>query len=84
MVFSCKWYTTPVYLRTDDNQTIDPIHIPNAFNKYFTELGEKLPSEIPPSNMIPENYFADFKCPTNTLSCFKDLSDIDVLRLLRI
>jgi hypothetical protein len=26
-------------LRTDDNETIDLSQIPNAFNKYFIELG---------------------------------------------
>ena len=52
-------------LRIDDNELIDLTQIPNAFNKYFIELGDELCNGIPPSVTIPEDCFADFECPAN-------------------
>ena len=69
-------------LTTDNNEPIDPIQIPNAFNKYFIELGDELCNDIPPSVTIPEDYFLDFECPTNTLSYFKEISETEILKLL--
>ena len=41
-------------LGTDDNEPIDLTQIPNAFNKYFIELGDELCNDIPPSVSKPE------------------------------
>ena len=54
--------------------------VPNQFNKYFTELVGKLSNDIPPSTSTPDGYFASFECPRNTLSYFKEVSEIDVFR----
>ena len=54
-------------LRTDDDEPIDLTQIPNAFKKYFIELGVEICNDIPPSVTIPEDYFVDFQCPSNTL-----------------
>lgn len=70
-------------LRTEDNETIDPSQIPNKFNKYFIELGDKLSNDIPSSATTPEDYLTDFTRPANILSHFKDILEIEILRLLQ-
>ena len=69
-------------LGTDDNEPMDLTQIPNAFNKYFIELGDELCNDIPPSVTIPEDYFVDFECPANTWLYFKEISETEILRLL--
>ena len=69
-------------LRTDDNEMINSSQIPNEFNRYFIELGDKLCTNISPPTTTSEDYFADFNCPANTLSYFKEISETEVLRLL--
>ena len=45
-------------LTTDNNEPIDPTQIPNAFNKYFIELGDELCNDIPPiTNQFVQVYF---------------------------
>ena len=70
-------------LRTDDNEPLDLTQIPNAFNKYFIELGDELCNDTLPSSVtITEDYFVDFECPANTLLYFKEISETQILRLL--
>lgn len=38
-----------------NTKTINPTDIPNQFNKYFTELGGKFSSDIPPATSTPIN-----------------------------
>ena len=52
------------------------------FIKYFTELGDELCNDIPPSVTIPEDYFMDFECPSNTLLYLKQISETETLILL--
>ena len=63
-----------------NKEVIDPTNVPNQFNKYFTELGGKLSNDIPPSTSTPDRCFASFECPRNTLSYFKEVSEIEVFR----
>ena len=35
---------------------IDPITITNTFNKHFVEMGDRLATNIPQSNVAPESY----------------------------
>ena len=69
-------------LKTDDNESIDLSQIPNAFNKYFTELQDELCNDIHPSITIPEDYFADFECHANKILYFKEISETEIVRLL--
>ena len=69
-------------MRTDDNEQIDLTQIPNAFNKYFVELGDELCNDIPPPVTIPEDYFVVFECPANTFLYLKKISETEILRLL--
>ena len=68
-------------LRTHDNEPLDLTQIPNAFNKYFIELGDELCNDIPPSVTITD-YFVNVECPANTLLYFKEISETQILRLL--
>ena len=78
---SKKQSKTPLII--DSNKVaINSTDVPNQFNKCFTELGGKLSNDIPPSISTPHRYFANFECPRNTLSYFKEVSEIEVFRLL--
>ena len=64
-------------LTNANNETINPMDVSNQFNKYFSKLG-KLFNNILPTTSTPDRHFADFECPTNTLSYFKEVSAIEV------
>lgn len=66
-------------LRNDNGEVIDCAEVPNAFNQYFTDLGEQLSVDIPKTNTNPASYFASFECPSNPLFRFREISESDTL-----
>ena len=58
------------------------ISITNAFNKHFVEMGDRLSANIPQSNVASESYLNDFQNPVNKLTCFRDITQTEILNLL--
>ena len=69
-------------IKDEKGEIIDEARIPDVFNKYFVELGEKLANKIPRSNILPDSFLSDVHHPTNGLSSFQEISENDVLKLL--
>ncbi len=60
------------------------MQIPDTFNKYFVELGEKLANKISQWNILPDSFFSDVHHPTNGLPSFQEISENVVLKLLHV
>ena len=52
-------------MKDENGEVIDETLIPNAFNKYFVELGGKLANKIPRSNILPDSFPSDAHHPVN-------------------
>ena len=52
-------------MKDENGEVIDETLIPNAFNKYFVELGGKLANKIPRSNILPDSFLSDVHHPVN-------------------
>ena len=57
------------------------ITITNAFIKHFVEMGNRLSTNIPQSNVAPESYLNDLQSPVNELTCFRDITRAEILNL---
>ncbi len=57
----------------------DPADISEAFNSYFTSIGDKLANEIPSSTVNPISYIS----PTNSVFSFEEIDTAAVDHLLR-
>ncbi len=57
----------------------DPADISEAFNSYFTSIGDKLANEIPSSTVNPISYIS----PTNSVFSFEEIDIAAVDHLLR-
>ena len=69
-------------IKIDSVEITDPITITNAFNKHFVEMGDRLSTNIPQSNVAPESYLNDLQNPVNKLTCFRDITQTEILNLL--
>ena len=69
-------------MKDENSEVIDKTLIPNAFNKYFVELGGNLVNKIPRSNILPDSFLSDVHHPVNGLPSFQEISENDVLKLL--
>ena len=69
-------------MKDENGETINETQVPDAFNKYFVELGEKLASKIPRSSISPDSFLTDVDYPDNGLSCFQEIPENHVLNLL--
>jgi hypothetical protein len=69
--------------KNEEGEIINPTDILNTFNQYFTDLGEQLSNDIPYTNTTPESYFTAFDYPNSPLFCFKEISELETLRLLQ-
>ncbi|CAB3995252.1 Hypothetical predicted protein [Paramuricea clavata] len=69
-------------MKDENGEVIDETLIPNAFNKYFVELGGKLANKIPQSNILPDRFPSDVHHPANGFPSFQEISENDVLTLL--
>ena len=69
-------------IKDANGEIIDEARIPDAFNKYFVELEEKLANKIRRSNILPDSFLSDVHHPTNRLSSYQEISENDVLKLL--
>ena len=66
-------------MKDENGEVIDETLIPNAFNKYFVELGGNLANKIPRSNILPDSFLSDVHHPVNGLPSFQEISENDVL-----
>ena len=69
-------------IKIDSVEITDPITITNAFNKHFVEMGDRLSTNIPQSNVAPESYLNDLQNPVNKFTCFRDITQTEILNLL--
>ena len=69
-------------IKIDSVEITDPITITNAFNRHFVEMGDRLSTNIPQSNVAPESYLNDLQNPVNKLTCFRDITQTEILNLL--
>ena len=69
-------------IEIDSVKITDPITITNAFNKNFVEMGDRLSTNIPQSNVAPKSYLNDLQNPVNKLSCFRGITQTVILNLL--
>ena len=70
-------------IKIDSVEITDPITITNAFNKQFVEMGDRLSTNISQSNIAPESYLVnDFPSLVNKLTCFRDITQTEILNLL--
>ena len=68
-------------IKIDSVEITDPITITNAFNKHFVEMGDRLSTNIPQSNVAPESYLNDLQTSVNKLTCFRDIIQTEILNL---
>lgn len=69
-------------MKDGNGEIIDETLIPDAFNTYFVELGEKLANEIPRSSISPDSFLSDINHPVHGLPSFQEILESDVLKLL--
>ena len=69
-------------MKDENGETINETQVPDAFNRYFLELGEKLASKIPRSSISQDSFLTDVDYPDNGLSCFQEIPENHVLNLL--
>jgi hypothetical protein len=69
-------------MKDENGEVIDETLIPNAFKKYYLELGGKFANKIPRSNILPDSFPSDAHHPVNGLPSFQEISENDVLKLL--
>ena len=69
-------------IKIDSVEITDPITITNAFNKHFVEMGGRLSTNIPHSHVVPESYLNDLQNPVNKLTCFRNITQTEILNLL--
>ena len=50
-------------MKDENGEIINETQAPDAFNKYFVELGEKLASKIPHSSISPDSFLTDVDYP---------------------
>ena len=64
--------------RLNNDITTDPLEISNIFNNYFSSVGEKLASRVPPSSCS----FTDYLSPNNYPNSFffDAVSTVDIER----
>ena len=78
-----KKENTILEVRIDSLEITDPINITNAFNKHFVEMGDRLSKDKPQSNVTPESYLSDFQNPINQFTCFREITETEILGLLQ-
>ena len=66
-------------INLDGNDITNSADISDAFNSYFTSIGETLANKIPNSNVDPVSYIL----PTNTIFSFKEIGMCTVNSLLK-
>ena len=71
----------PTSIFHDDNTLTDPIHITNAFNDYFSNIGTNLISTINDNNNI-ENYKQYLKTPTTKSCIFHAITEDEVIQII--
>jgi hypothetical protein len=69
-------------MKDENGEVIDGTLIPDAFNKYFVELGGKLVSKSPRLSILPDSFLSDVHHPVNGLASFQEIFENDVLKLL--
>ena len=69
-------------MKDENAEIINETQVPDAFNKYFVELGEKLASKIPRSSISPDSFLTDVDYSHNGLSGFQEIPENHVLNLL--
>ena len=52
-------------MKDENGEIINEMQVPDAFNKYFVELGEKLASKTPRSSISPDSFLTDVYYPDN-------------------
>jgi hypothetical protein len=83
LINKSKKENTVLEVRIDSVEITDPINITNAFNKHFVEMGDKLSNDIPQSNVTPESYLSDVQNSINQLTCFREITEPEILGLLQ-
>ena len=66
-------------INLDGNDITNSADISDAFNSYFTSIGETLANKIPNSNVDPVSYIL----PTNTIFSFEEIGMCTVNSLLK-
>ena len=69
-------------VKDEAGEIMDEERIPDTFNRYFVDIGEKLAANIPQSHISPESFLNDVYYPENDLPSFKEISENDVLKQL--
>ena len=69
-------------MNDENGEIINETLVPDAFNKYFVELGEKLASKIPRSSIPQIVFLLMLTIRDNGLSCFQEIPGNHVLNLL--
>ena len=82
LINKSKKENTVLEVRIDSVEITDPINISNAFNKHFVEMGDKLSNDIPQSIVTPESYLSDVQNSVNQLTCFREITEPEILGLL--
>ena len=62
--------------RLNNDITTDPLEISNIFNNYFSSVGEKLASHVPPSSCSFTDYFSPSNYPNSFF--FDAVSSVDI------
>ena len=65
-------------IKDENGEILDETSISNAFNKYFVELGEKLASEIPQSNVSPMNFLNEIYLQKHAFPYFYEIAANDI------
>ena len=68
-------------MKDENGEIINETQVPDAFNKYFVELGEKVASKIPHSSISPDSFLTDVDYPDNGLSGFQEIPENHILNL---
>lgn len=66
-------------IKTNAGSTTSPEVMSETFNKYFTEIGDKLADKLPDSTKI----YSDFLLPVNSTFQLRQVSLAEVLKLLK-
>ena len=69
-------------MKDENGEIINETQVPDAFNKYFVELGEKLAGKIPRSSISPDSFLTDVDYLDNGLSGFQKIPENHFLNLL--
>ena len=74
---------TPTVINENDSEISDPKKIADAFNRYFSNVGETLDNKIPKVNKSPHEYMTSSPCdslflyPTSLLEIEDEIAKLD-------